>query len=99
MDDECSRSFLILISFMFFKKKRIIVLDRLLKQKGTTKLAMYGLGHVRDQRLHRTFEGGKVKFLRPDVDPSSWFNIFAVHQNRFVCSRIFELVQQSLFAL
>jgi double-strand break repair protein MRE11 len=51
-------------------------------QKGTTKLALYGLGSVRDERLHRTFLNKKVKMLRPKEDADSWFNCFVLHQNR-----------------
>eukprot|EP00300_Choanocystis_sp_HF-7_P014407 c18682_g1_i1.p1 GENE.c18682_g1_i1~~c18682_g1_i1.p1 ORF type:complete len:749 (+),score=185.56 c18682_g1_i1:172-2247(+) len=51
-------------------------------QKGNTKLALYGLGHVRDQRLHRTFESNNVTLLRPAEHTDAWFNIAVVHQNR-----------------
>jgi double-strand break repair protein MRE11 len=32
----------------------------ILFQKGASKLALYGLGNVRDERLHRTFRDKKV---------------------------------------
>jgi len=61
----------------------------ILISKGETKLALYGLGHIRDERLYQTFKQKKVKFYRPlaSNNPSSsttqeWFNIFVVHQNR-----------------
>lgn len=60
-----------------------IEINPLLLQKGGTKLALYGLGSVRDERLHRTFCDKKVKMLRPSDDPDSWFNLFVIHQNRF----------------
>eukprot|EP01065_Artemidia_motanka_P026962 TRINITY_DN3219_c0_g2_i1.p1 TRINITY_DN3219_c0_g2~~TRINITY_DN3219_c0_g2_i1.p1 ORF type:complete len:682 (+),score=197.30 TRINITY_DN3219_c0_g2_i1:52-2046(+) len=50
--------------------------------KGRTKLALYGIGHVRDERLHRSFEQGNVKFLRPKEAPGEWFNVLVLHQNR-----------------
>jgi len=53
----------------------------LLFQKGTTKLALYGLSNVRDERLHRSFKSGKVKFMRPVELQDEWFNLLAVHQN------------------
>jgi len=66
-----------------------------LLQKGNTKVALYGMGSMRDERLNRMWQGKKVKFLKPDEDydsnnnnnntassPSSWFNIFTLHQNR-----------------
>ncbi|KAH0539081.1 Double-strand break repair protein mus-23 [Glutinoglossum americanum] len=52
-----------------------------LLQKGHTKLALYGMSNVRDERLFRTFRDGKVKFFRPNVQPKDWFNLMAVHQN------------------
>jgi len=52
-----------------------------LLQKGQTKLALYGMSNVRDERLYRTFKDGKVKFFTPGVQQKDWFNIMAVHQN------------------
>eukprot|EP00002_Diphylleia_rotans_P028490 TRINITY_DN5755_c0_g1_i10.p1 TRINITY_DN5755_c0_g1~~TRINITY_DN5755_c0_g1_i10.p1 ORF type:complete len:626 (+),score=125.13 TRINITY_DN5755_c0_g1_i10:80-1957(+) len=49
--------------------------------KGTTKLAIYGLGNIRDERLHRTFESKKVTLERIEND-ADWFKIFVLHQNR-----------------
>lgn len=59
-----------------------ITISPLLMQKGQSKLALYGLGSIRDERLHRTFLAEKVKMLRPKEDAESWFNIFVLHQNR-----------------
>jgi double-strand break repair protein MRE11 len=50
--------------------------------KGTTKIAIYGLGNMRDERLHRMFAQQKVVFRRPQENADEWFNIFVVHQNR-----------------
>eukprot|EP01063_Lacrimia_lanifica_P010291 TRINITY_DN17001_c0_g1_i1.p1 TRINITY_DN17001_c0_g1~~TRINITY_DN17001_c0_g1_i1.p1 ORF type:complete len:723 (+),score=301.21 TRINITY_DN17001_c0_g1_i1:65-2233(+) len=61
-----------------------IQINPVLLQKGTTKLALFGLGHVREERLHRCFAHKKVKFMRPAEDPDAWFNVFAIHQNRGV---------------
>ncbi|KAL7662596.1 Double-strand break repair protein [[Candida] zeylanoides] len=58
-----------------------ITVAPLLFQKGTTKLALYGLANVRDERLFKTFRDGKVKFLRPQASQHEWFNLMAVHQN------------------
>jgi double-strand break repair protein MRE11 len=65
---------------------RVIENDRItvtpvLIRKGSTKLALYGLSNVRDERLFRTFREGNVKFLRPKEDPDDWFSVLAVHQN------------------
>ncbi|KAF3915453.1 hypothetical protein ABW21_db0200362 [Orbilia brochopaga] len=58
-----------------------ITVSPILLQKGSTKLALYGLSNVRDERLFRTFRDGKVKFLRPGAQMDEWFNLIAVHQN------------------
>jgi double-strand break repair protein MRE11 len=52
-----------------------------LLQKGRTKLALYGLSNVRDERLYRTFRDGKVKFFQPGTQKEDWFSIMSVHQN------------------
>ncbi|KAL3421537.1 DNA repair protein [Phlyctema vagabunda] len=52
-----------------------------LLQKGQTKLALYGMSNVRDERLFRTFRDGKVKFYKPSTQQKDWFNLMAVHQN------------------
>ena len=56
----------------------------ILMQKGTTKLALYGLGNIRDERLNRMWTKQKVKFLRPPESEGrdSFFNILVPHQNR-----------------
>ncbi len=68
----------------------------ILLRKGSTKVALYGIGSMRDERLNRMWQGKKVKFLKPqeeveendsdeddDEDENQgWFNIFAIHQNR-----------------
>lgn len=58
-----------------------IQIKPVLLQKGCTKLALYGMSNVRDERLFRTFRDGKVKFFRPSMQQSDWFNLMSVHQN------------------
>ncbi|KFY13269.1 hypothetical protein V491_06465, partial [Pseudogymnoascus sp. VKM F-3775] len=58
-----------------------IAIKPVLLQKGQTKLALYGMSNVRDERLFRTFRDGKVTFFKPGVQQDDWFNIMAVHQN------------------
>jgi double-strand break repair protein MRE11 len=53
-----------------------------LLQKGCTKLAIYGLGAIKDERLHHMFEKGSVQFVRPSEDTDEWFDVFVIHQNR-----------------
>ncbi|CCF56629.1 hypothetical protein KAFR_0B03320 [Kazachstania africana CBS 2517] len=53
----------------------------LLFQKGNTKLALYGLASVRDERLFRTFKEGGISFDVPTMREDEWFNLMCVHQN------------------
>ncbi|XDG03036.1 hypothetical protein ABKA04_002651 [Annulohypoxylon sp. FPYF3050] len=52
-----------------------------LLQKGLTKLALYGISNVRDERMFRNFRDHNVKWYRPNQQSSDWFNLLAVHQN------------------
>ncbi|XP_046978782.1 double-strand break repair protein MRE11 [Vanessa cardui] len=52
-----------------------------LLQKGETKLSLYGLSHLKDQRLARLFAEKKVTFELIE-DGNEWFNILVLHQNR-----------------
>lgn len=52
-----------------------------LLQKGDTKLALYGISNVRDERLFRTFRDKNVTFYRPSDDEGKFFNLLTVHQN------------------
>ncbi|KAK9814095.1 hypothetical protein WJX72_000558 [[Myrmecia] bisecta] len=63
-----------------------------LLQKGTTRVALYGLGNVRDERLGRMFQTpGQVEWVRPQETEGyplgEWFNIFCLHQNRIAHSQ------------
>ncbi|XP_066476357.1 double-strand break repair protein MRE11 isoform X1 [Tiliqua scincoides] len=53
-----------------------------LLQKGNSKIALYGLGSIPDERLYRMFVNKQVTMLRPKEDEDSWFNLFVIHQNR-----------------
>ncbi|KAJ2382698.1 meiotic recombination, partial [Coemansia sp. RSA 2603] len=53
-----------------------------LLRKGATRLALYGLGNVRDERLHRTIARKHMVMCQPDEDTDSWFNLMVLHQNR-----------------
>nr|XP_046245088.1 double-strand break repair protein MRE11 [Scatophagus argus] len=59
-----------------------IEISPVLMQKGNTKLALYGLGSIPDERLYRMFVNNQVMMLRPKEDQDKWFNLFAIHQNR-----------------
>jgi double-strand break repair protein MRE11 len=55
----------------FGKSRRIdeITINPVLLEKGSARIALYGLGHIRDERLYRTFEqkqvGGKCSLALP----------------------------------
>lgn len=53
----------------------------ILLQKGGTKLALYGLSNVRDERMFRTFRDNKVRFFQPNQQKHDFFNLLTVHQN------------------
>ncbi|ORX55853.1 DNA repair exonuclease [Piromyces finnis] len=59
-----------------------IEISPILLKKGKTRLALYGLGNIRDERLYRTFLRKNVKMLRPKQNMDEWFNLFVLHQNR-----------------
>lgn len=60
-----------------------IVIQPILLRKGQTYVALYGLGNVRDERLHRCFALKKVEFVYPKpVAGRKWFCILVLHQNR-----------------
>lgn len=58
-----------------------------LLRKGTTHLGLYGVGNVKDARMHYELRSNRVKMFMPeggDVPEEDWFNILLVHQNRWV---------------
>jgi len=59
-----------------------ITINPILLKKGQSRLALYGLGNVRDERLHRTFKNKKVQMMKPNEYENEWFNLMVLHQNR-----------------
>lgn len=55
-----------------------------LLQKGDTKIALYGMGNIKDERMHYELRANRVRMYRPREDPDDWFNILTIHQNRYV---------------
>lgn len=58
-----------------------------LLEKGSARIAMYGIGHIRDSRLKHIFEQPEgVQFIQPTSEPNrpqgSWLNMLLLHQNR-----------------
>ena len=63
------------------------VIEPVLFGKGKTKIALYGLGYIKDNRLNLLFERNDIEFRRPmlengEVDPD-FYNILVLHQNRY----------------
>ncbi|KAL7424851.1 meiotic recombination [Cryptotrichosporon argae] len=57
----------------------------ILLRKGSTHLAVYGVGNVKDARMHYELRSNRVKMYMPeggDVLEDDWFNLLLVHQNR-----------------
>ena len=81
-----------------------VEISPLLLQKGITKIALYGLGSLRDERLNRMWEKKKVRFLRPENNTENegeeaeeeFFNIFTLHQNRDLGRGAKNCVQESM---
>ena len=65
-----------------------IRISPILLRKGNISVALYGLGNVRDERLHRSFQHQRVSFLHPlDDNENKWFNLMMIHQNRIAHSK------------
>jgi double-strand break repair protein MRE11 len=64
-----------------------ITVRPVLLRKGNTRLGMYGVGNVKDQRMHFELRSNRVRMFMPK-DKDDWFNILLVHQNRCVELRI-----------
>ena len=60
-----------------------IAIKPVMLRKGNSKLAMYGIGNVKDQRLHYELRSNRVRMFMPK-DKKNWFNILLIHQNRSV---------------
>ncbi|KAI0800087.1 DNA repair exonuclease [Fomes fomentarius] len=58
-----------------------IAIRPVLLRKGNTRLGLYGVGNVKDQRMHFELRSNRVRMFMPK-DKDSWFNILLLHQNR-----------------
>ncbi|KAG6887479.1 meiotic recombination [Termitomyces sp. T32_za158] len=58
-----------------------IALRPVLLRKGATYLGLYGVGNVKDQRMHFELRSNRVRMFMPR-DKDNWFNILLLHQNR-----------------
>jgi double-strand break repair protein MRE11 len=92
--------------FSNFRMFHQIEVSPLLIEKGSTKVAIYGMGAMREARLNRMWSSKKVQFLRPEEDEtgendeneadSGFLNIFALHQNRDFGRGAKNCVQESM---
>lgn len=60
-----------------------IAIKPVLLRKGKSKLALYGVGNVKDQRMHFELRSNRVRMFMPK-DKDDWFNVLLLHQNRYV---------------
>eukprot|EP01086_Lenisia_limosa_P005993 TRINITY_DN2407_c0_g1_i2.p1 TRINITY_DN2407_c0_g1~~TRINITY_DN2407_c0_g1_i2.p1 ORF type:complete len:334 (+),score=12.75 TRINITY_DN2407_c0_g1_i2:70-1071(+) len=51
-------------------------------RKGQSKIALYGVGCIRDERLFHMLSAKTISFSRPNNKSGNWFNILVCHQNR-----------------
>ncbi|KAK7042496.1 double-strand break repair protein [Favolaschia claudopus] len=58
-----------------------IAVRPILLRKGNTYLGLYGIGNVKDQRMHFELRSNRVRMFMPR-DKQKWFNIMLLHQNR-----------------
>lgn len=57
-------------------------------RRGAVRLALYGLGAVRDEKLYQALHLGAVEWVRPPDDPDApWLNLLVLHQNRVARTR------------
>ncbi|KAF9078545.1 Mre11 DNA-binding presumed domain-containing protein [Rhodocollybia butyracea] len=58
-----------------------IAVRPVLLRKGKSHLGMYGIGNVKDTRMHFELRSNRVRMFTPR-DKDNWFNLLLVHQNR-----------------
>ncbi|ETW77246.1 hypothetical protein HETIRDRAFT_327725 [Heterobasidion irregulare TC 32-1] len=58
-----------------------IAVRPVLLRKGNTHLGMYGIGNVKDARMHFELRSNRVRMYMPR-DKENWFNLMLLHQNR-----------------
>ena len=77
LDQACINNYL----NYFGKVKNVekIEVTPVLFQRVETRIALYGLGHIKDERLNIAFEAKAIRFKRPLQDTDKWFNILVLH--------------------
>ena len=57
-----------------------IKVEPILLRKGNCRLAIYGIGHLRDERLNLALSRNKIEFVMPvENDGISYFKILVLH--------------------
>ena len=66
-----------------------IAIKPVLLRKGNSRLGLYGVGNIKDTRMHIELRSNRVKMFMPK-DKDNWFNIMVLHQNRYdnICHRL-----------
>ena len=59
-----------------------MALRPVLLRKGTTRLALYGMGNIKDERIAHELRERHVYMYRPAEAMDEWFQILVLHQNR-----------------
>eukprot|EP00792_Barthelona_sp_PAP020_P001683 TRINITY_DN1269_c0_g1_i1.p1 TRINITY_DN1269_c0_g1~~TRINITY_DN1269_c0_g1_i1.p1 ORF type:complete len:668 (+),score=140.27 TRINITY_DN1269_c0_g1_i1:77-2080(+) len=59
----------------------IITLRPIILTKGYTRIAIYGLSYIREERLFRLLRERKINIVQPS-DPENVYSILLIHQNR-----------------
>lgn len=59
-----------------------IAVKPVLLRKGRSRLGLYGIGNVKDARMHFELRSNRVRMYMPR-DKQDWFNILLLHQNRW----------------
>lgn len=64
-----------------------IAVRPVLLRKGKTRLGLYGIGNVKDARMHFELRSNRVRMFMPQ-DKEEWFNLMLLHQNRCPFTKI-----------
>ena len=59
-----------------------IQIKPVLLRKGNSRIGLYGVGNIKDARMHFELRSNRVKMFMPR-DKEDWFNILVLHQNRY----------------
>jgi double-strand break repair protein MRE11 len=68
-----------------------LAVNPVLLRKGRTRLGLYGIGNIKDARMHYELRSNRVRMFMPH-DKDDWFNILLVHQNRWAYLHILLMV-------